>query len=111
MKCAVLKLARPAHMPIAQLNGVVLHMTEKLLVRADLAPAVLKSAPWLKQTGEAEVEKLGRGVFDVLLDDGKGEEPAKPAGVSEPASPAPDLQAGDRSMAGVGRGKRKTKKD
>ena len=106
MKVVILEHARNAHMPIMQLGGAVLHMGEQILVRADLAKAILRESNWLKQVGETEVQSLRQGVWEIKK---AGQATEAKATAEAPAGVTSDPAPANRDMAGVGKGRMKKK--
>ena len=126
MRAVQFQATKATGLPLQCCGGVVVAPGDTLLVRADLALAVKRSAPWLHVVGEPiAVPKLAGGVYE-LRKSGPSVEPqaariaseASPEPAPEPQdAPAhvsesePPLQAvtADRSMARAGKGKSKRK--
>jgi len=114
MKVVLLKSNKKAHGadPIAQCGGVILRDGETLAIRADLALAVRRAHPALQEVGTEDVGSLRSGIYEVRAVDRPESE--RKEGESVPAQNAPASEpvqerAADRSMAGVGKGKKKHK--
>lgn len=112
MKCVLLKQTAKAqvHAPIAQCGGVMLRMGESLVVRYDLAQAVTRAHPgWFEEGGTLDTPSLRNGVWETrgqgVPADRAPEPDEAPAASEEPVQE----RAADRSMAGVGKGKKKHK--
>ncbi len=109
MKVVLLQSNKKAHGadPIASCGGVILRDGDTLVVRADLALAVRRAHPWLQEAGSEEVATLRSGVYEVR---GKiASAPAPKAEEFEPQAEPIQERAADRSMAGVGKAKKKHK--
>ena len=102
------------HLPLQSCGGIVVKPNETLLVRADMAQAVERQAPWLKRVGELERDTLKHGAYELQARRALKEAPGAPKPKEEAAKPkaepaAAPAPSGDRSMAGVGKGKGKRK--